>query len=151
MVEANYVGNKGTRLGTNLMNINELDPKYLALGSLLSRPVTSAEAQAAGIGAPYAGFTKSVGQALRPYPQYLAINQRSNPNGNSTYHALQMKAEKRMSMGLTWLAYTWSKALVRRQYSGGRRPLRPDVLQPAPGEGHQHRRCPAGGGHQLPV
>ncbi|HWQ53601.1 MAG TPA: TonB-dependent receptor [Bryobacteraceae bacterium] len=112
MVEANYVGNKGTRLGTNLININELDPKYLSLGSLLSRPVTSPEAQAAGIAVPYAGFNKSVGQALRPYPQYLAINQRSNPNGNSTYHSLQVKGEKRMSMGLSWLAaYTWSKSL----------------------------------------
>jgi hypothetical protein len=112
MIEADYVGNKGTRLGTNLMNINELDPKYLSLGSLLSRPATSAEAQAAGIALPYAGFNKSVGQALRPYPQYLAISERSNPNGNSTYHALQVKAEKRMSGGLTALvAYTWSKSL----------------------------------------
>ena len=112
VVEANYVGNKGTRLGTNLMNINELDPKYLALGSLLSRPVTSAEAQAAVIAVPYPGFTRSVGQALRPYPQYLAISQRSNPNGNSTYHSLQVKGEKRMSMGLTYLvAYTWAKGI----------------------------------------
>ena len=112
MIEADYVGNKGTRLGTNLININELDPRYLALGSLLSRPANSADAQAAGIALPYPGFNKSVGQALRPYPQYLAINQRSNPNGNSTYHSLQVKAEKRMSMGLTYLvAYTWAKSL----------------------------------------
>jgi hypothetical protein len=112
MIEADYVGNKGTRLGTNLININELDPQYLSLGSLLSRPATSPEAQAAKIQLPYAGFNKSVGQALRPYPQYLAISERSNPNGNSTYHALQVKAEKRMSGGLTGLvAYTWSKSL----------------------------------------
>lgn len=113
-IDVNYVGNKGTRMGTNLMNFNELDPKYLALGStLLSRPVTSAEAQAANIPIPYPGFTGSVAQALRPYPQYLAINSRSNPNGNSTYHALQAKVEKRFSRGFTVLAaYTWSKSLT---------------------------------------
>jgi hypothetical protein len=112
VLEANYVGTKGTRMGTNLMNINELDPQYLALGSVLTQPVTSASAQALGIALPYPGFNRSVGQALRPYPQYLAINQRSNPNGNSTYHSLQMKAEKRMSMGLSYLAaYTWSKSI----------------------------------------
>jgi len=45
-------------------------------------------------------------------PQYLNIENRSNPNGNSTYHALQMKAEKRMKTGLTFLgSYTWSKNL----------------------------------------
>lgn len=112
LLEAAYVGDKGTRLGNGLINLNELDPQYLRLGSLLSLPVTSAQAQAAGIPIPYAGFNRSVAQALRPYPQYLAINNRSNPNGNSTYHALQVKADKRMSYGLTYLlSYTWSKTI----------------------------------------
>ncbi|HWB98604.1 MAG TPA: hypothetical protein VG672_17965, partial [Bryobacteraceae bacterium] len=91
---------------------NEVDPRYLSLGSLLTQPAASAQARAAGIALPYAGFQGSVAQALRPYPQYLAISERSNPNGNSTYHALQVKAQKRMSFGLTYLvAYTWSKTL----------------------------------------
>ena len=38
MVEADYVGNKGTRLGTNLININELDPKYLRAGATAEPP-----------------------------------------------------------------------------------------------------------------
>jgi hypothetical protein len=53
-----------------------------------------------------------VAQSLRPYPQYLNIISRSNPNGNSTYHALQTKLEKRFSSGLSFLgAYTWSKTI----------------------------------------
>jgi hypothetical protein len=120
LVEVAYVGNKGTRLGTNYMNWNEVDPKYLSLGSLLTQPVTSAAAQAANIPLPYPGFTGSVQQALRPYPQYQGIPNRSGPVGNSTYHSLQAKAEKRMSAGLTYLvAYTWSKAISDNDMQAG--------------------------------
>ncbi|MFL6350705.1 MAG: TonB-dependent receptor domain-containing protein [Bryobacteraceae bacterium] len=50
-------------------------------------------------------------QARRPYPQFgpfAAIQNR----GNSTYHALQLKVEKRYSHGLSFLsAFTFSKAI----------------------------------------
>jgi hypothetical protein len=112
LVEASYVGVKGTRLGTNLNNINELDPAYLNLGSLLTRPANSPEAVAANIRLPYPSFTGTVAQALRPYPQFANVLERSMPNGNSTYHALQTKIEKRFSSGFSVLAaYTWSKTL----------------------------------------
>ncbi len=78
----------------------------------LTQNINSAAAAQAGIAAPYAGFTGSVAQALRPYPQYLNITEIANPNGNSTYYALQMKLTKRYSNGLTLLvSYTWSKSL----------------------------------------
>ena len=119
-VEAAYVGVKGTRLGNGLISLNQVDPRYLSLGTLLTQSVTSAAAQAAGIRIPYAGFTGSVAQALRPYPQYLAIVNNSNPNGNSTYHALQVKLTKRLSHGLTVLgAYTWAKSLTDGNIAAG--------------------------------
>lgn len=112
LVEGSYVGIKGTRLGTNLININEVDPRYLSLGSLLTQSITSPAAAAAGLTAPYPGFTGSVAQALRPYPQYLNIPDVANPNGNSTYHAFQLKVEKRFSQGLTLLgSYTRAKSI----------------------------------------
>ena len=112
LAEAAYVGVKGTRLSTNLININEVDPRYLSLGALLTRPANSVEAQAAGIRLPWAGFSGTVAQALRPYPQYNNIQARYNPNGNSTYHALQTKIDKRFSRGFSILAaYTWSKTI----------------------------------------
>jgi hypothetical protein len=119
-VEAAYVGVKGTHLGSGLMSINQVDPRYLALGSLLTQSVTSAAAQAAGIRVPYSAFTGSVAQALRPYPQFLSIVNNSNPNGNSTYNALQLKLTKRLSHGLTVQgAYTWAKTLTDGNIAAG--------------------------------
>lgn len=120
VVDASYVGVKGTRLGNNLINLNEVDPKYLSLGAVLTQNVNSAAAQAAGIGLPYAGFNGSVAQALRPFPQYLGIPNNANPNGNSTYHALQVKLDKRFSNGFALLgAYTWAKSLSDGDIAAG--------------------------------
>jgi hypothetical protein len=126
-LEVAYVGVKGTRLGNGLISINQVDPRYLSLGTLLTQPATSAAAQAAGIRIPYAGFTGSVAQALRPYPQYLNIVNNSNPNGNSTYNALQVKLTKRLTHGLTVQgAYTWAKTLTDGSIMAGGGPAGQD-------------------------
>jgi hypothetical protein len=50
-------------------------------------------------------------QARRPYPQYGPFTSIEN-HGNSNYHALQLKAEKRLSAGLLFLsAFTYSKSI----------------------------------------
>lgn len=50
-------------------------------------------------------------QSLRPYPQYGPFTSIEN-RGNSTYHAFQIKAEKRTSHGLYFLsAFTYSKSI----------------------------------------
>jgi hypothetical protein len=119
-VEVAYVGVKGTHLGNGLMSINQVDPKYLSLGTVLTQSVTSAAAVAAKIPIPYAGFTGSVAQALRPYPQYLNIVNNSSPTGNSTYNALQVKLTKRLSHGITMQgAYTWAKSLTDGSIAAG--------------------------------
>ena len=111
-IELTYLGTKGTRLGSGLVRLNELDPKYLSLGTLLSRPFNSPEAIAAGIVSPYTGFTGSVAQALRPYPQYLNLDNRSNPSGSSTYHAFQTQVSIRALAGLdVQMAYTFAKTI----------------------------------------
>jgi hypothetical protein len=131
-IEAAYVGVKGTRLGNGLISLNQVDPKYLSLGALLTQNITTAAAQAAGIKAPYAGFTGSVVQALRPYPQFLNIVNNSNPNGNSTYNALQMKFTKRLSHGLSVLgAYTWAKSLTDGNIMAGGGPAGQDFYNRA--------------------
>lgn len=49
-------------------------------------------------------------QRLRPFPQFNDVTLLYPPWGNSTYHALTAKFEKRYSSGLNFLVnYTWSK------------------------------------------
>jgi hypothetical protein len=51
-------------------------------------------------------------QALRPFPQFTDVIQHNPAFGNSSYHALNLKLEKRYSAGLNFLMnYTWSKFL----------------------------------------
>ena len=126
-LEVAYVGVKGTHLGNSLVSINQLNPSYLSLGSLLTQSITSAAAKSAGIVAPYPGFSGSVAQALRPYPQFLNITDQADPNGNSTYNAFQAKLVKRLSGGLTILgSYTWSKSLTDGNIAAGGGPAGQD-------------------------
>ncbi|MBI3681256.1 MAG: TonB-dependent receptor [Acidobacteria bacterium] len=51
-------------------------------------------------------------QTARPFPQFTNVVMKSPAWGNSTYHALNVKLEKRYSSGLNFLMnYTWSKFL----------------------------------------
>lgn len=51
-------------------------------------------------------------QRLRLFPQFSSVILRSPPWGNSSYHSLNVKLEKRYSGGLNFLVnYTWSKFL----------------------------------------
>ena len=112
-LELSYLGTKGTRLGNGLVHLNELNPSLLSLGSLLSQPYNSAAAIAAGITAPYPGFTGSVAQSLRPYPQYLDIWDRADPSGSSTYHSFQTQFTVRASRGFDLqFAYTHAKTIA---------------------------------------
>jgi hypothetical protein len=112
-----YVGSKGTRLPVRT-DINQVDPKYLTTvsTSLLNSSINSPAVVAAGYTVPYPGFTGSLAQALRPFPQYANMSaggRGSDTTGNSTYHSLQVTALKRISNGLSGtLAYTWSKDLT---------------------------------------
>jgi hypothetical protein len=118
-VEGTYVGSHSTHLilGGSLSNMNTLDPKNLALGNLLFQDISSSAAASAGYSSPYAAFTTqsthTVGQSLRPYPQYLNVSEEWGPRGISRFNSLQLKMTKRYASGLTLLAfYTWSKNMT---------------------------------------
>jgi len=116
LLDLGYIGQRGTALPSGLENINQVPFKYLSLGATLNADINSAAAQAAGVGLPYPGFTGSVSQALRPYPQFSDIRNLYQPIGWSTYNAMQMRLQRRYSAGLSFLAaYTLSKSIV----SGG--------------------------------
>jgi len=124
--EAGYNAVVGHHLTARLVNINQVDPRIFnqfvsSLGaqnaiSLFSRNINSPEARAAGIPIPWAGFNGSVAQALRPYPQYNLIDtgqDGGDRSGNSSYHALILKFEKRSATGLALLSsYVLSKSFT---------------------------------------
>ena len=126
-----YIGNHATRLNSNLQQLNAIDPKYLRLGNKLNDPINSAQGQAdlasVGItepswfrplycpGEPAASCTEPIGQLLVPFPQYKGITTNCclENLGQSTYHALEAKLERRFRNGLNLLAsYTFSKTLT---------------------------------------
>jgi hypothetical protein len=116
LLDLGYIGQRGTALPSGLENLNQVDFKYLGLGTTLNADINSAAARAANIGLPYAGFAGSVSQSLRPYPQFSDIRNLYQPIGWSTYNAMQMRLQKRYSAGVSFLAaYTISKSIV----SGG--------------------------------
>jgi hypothetical protein len=118
-VSAGYVASVGRHLYAT-QQINQLYPSAQLLpDSLLRSHIDSAQARAAGINSPFAGFTQlwgtrgTVAQALRPYPQFGDMEIYGSTYGNSNYHSFQLKVDKRYRGGLTGtLAYTWSKFLT---------------------------------------
>jgi hypothetical protein len=110
LIDVAYLGSHGTRLN-NYVPYNQVDPKYLSLGSLLSLNITDPRVIAQGFQAPYAGFTGTLAQALRPYPQYNNITHTYLGQGAFTYNALQAKVEKRYSALALMAGYTWEKNL----------------------------------------
>lgn len=120
-----YVGQASHKLPANLEHLNQVPSQYLSLGNTLNAHIDSAVARAAGISAPWDGFQAAMGanatvrQALRPFPQFLTVRNDIQPTGNSTYHAMQLKLQKRFSRGLSFLvSYTLSKTISDSDQNG---------------------------------
>jgi hypothetical protein len=126
-----YVGQHATRLLSNLAQINTPNPKYNFLGSELTYEVDGSDGNNGpailsqlGVSVPSwfvpgwgsgPGGQATIGQLLRPFPQYGAITSNCclENLGQSTYNALQATLERRFRNGLNLLAsYTFSKTLT---------------------------------------
>ena len=150
VVELDYNGVYGSDLQAGLLNpnqvpmsvVNDLIARFGPIGArdLLNSSITSPAAVAAGIRPPYPEFTnpavqrsRTVGQALRPYPQYLAVNAQSgggDKTGRSHYHAGVVKVNRRLSGGVSFQAsYAYSKLMTDADsFSGSGRAL--DAARP---------------------
>ena len=139
-LEVDYNGSKGSNLQANLLNlnqvplsaVNDLIARFGTSGAitLLNSQANSTAAVAAGIKIPYANFTnpavqttRSVAQALRPFPQYGTINT-SNSGGDKTgrsmYHAGVLKLTQRMTGGFLFQgSYTYSKLMTNADAFSG--------------------------------
>lgn len=111
MIEAAYVGSRGVRLVGPTENLNQVFPADFAQGSALKQQVTNPFFGVLTSGA-LTGRTVAREQLLRPYPQYTGVSRANPAFGNSVYHSLQLKLEKRLAHGLSALvSYTASKNL----------------------------------------
>jgi hypothetical protein len=120
VVEARYVGWKAQGLFSTLDNINQLDPKYLSLGDVLTDDINSPEAIAAGITKPYPSFEGTVAQSLRAFPQYGRINPNAELLGQGNHHSLQLQIQNRLSNDLLFLAnYVWAKTMTDQGLGAG--------------------------------
>jgi hypothetical protein len=116
-VQASYAGSKGDFLGGSGRGFfaNQLDPRYLVLGNLLTATANAANIAAAaaivpGVALPYPNFNGTIGQMLRPFPQYSGVTDVYGNVAESTYHSLQLTFERRRANGLTVNAnYTFSR------------------------------------------
>jgi hypothetical protein len=121
-----YTGNNGKYEdgGGRSIWTNQMDPKYLVLGSLLTAQATAANIAAAqaivpGVSLPFANFRGTISQMLRPFPQYSGLADPFGNIGQSNYNALQVTFAKRLAGGVTFNAnYTLSKNFS--DFNGGR-------------------------------
>jgi len=110
-----YAGNRGDHLhlggsGVALVNINQLDPKYLSLGAALQQQVPNPFFGISQAGAFATQPTLARGQLMRPFPQFGDVMETQVTEGRSRYHAVTAKLERRLSSG--WggrFSYIWSR------------------------------------------
>jgi hypothetical protein len=108
-VDLAYLGNRGTNLQSGaVFQLNSLEPQYLALGNSLNELVPNPFAGIIRSG-PLSSATVARRQLLLPYPQYTSVAQQFPNAITSRYHAMVVKAERRVENGLTFLgSYVWS-------------------------------------------
>lgn len=83
LLEVGYLGNVSHHLTANDLTINQLRPEQFGPGNT---------------------------QLLRPFPQFSNVSMLNPAIGNSTYHAVFFKTERRFATGFLFLAhYTFSK------------------------------------------
>lgn len=115
ILEAGYIGNKGNHLiDGGRSAYNQLPEQYMSLGNSLNDQVPN----------PFYGVitdptsslrlaTVQRRQLLAPYPQYTGVNAAARPTGNSIYHSVVLRVQKRFSSGIGFLvAYTGGKEIT---------------------------------------
>ncbi|MGH9769408.1 MAG: TonB-dependent receptor domain-containing protein, partial [Blastocatellia bacterium] len=112
VAEVAYAGSKITHVGIPDTNINQLTVEQLAQGNALLQqapnPFFGQIPRSSSLGDP----TIPRAQLLRPFPRFTTVSLYRNNVGNTSYHALHAKLEKRLSRGLAFLvSYTRSKLI----------------------------------------
>ncbi|MCX6611979.1 MAG: carboxypeptidase regulatory-like domain-containing protein, partial [Acidobacteria bacterium] len=124
VLELNYTGSRGTHLFMPITTLSPLNPNEwsrgrTALNGLVTNPFFGQINDSRSV---YAQPTVQLNRLLRPMPQFAGtgVGTAEPARGDSSYHALQVKWEKRYSAGLTFLGhYTWSKMIDNVSHTSG--------------------------------
>ncbi len=111
-LEIGYAGSKITHVGIPDTNVNQLTVQQLEAGLPLLQKVPNPYfgqiPRSSSLGDP----TISQAQLIKPYPRFTTVSFFRDNVGNTNYHALQARLEKRFSSGLSFLAsYAFSKLI----------------------------------------
>ena len=110
VVQITYSGSHGVHL-PGIREWNQLNPSDLSDGSKLNSKVANPFHGVITSG-PLSAPTITLGQSLRPYPQFTGVSSRLATFGLSSYNAMFVTFQKRTSHGLTLSAsYTWAKMI----------------------------------------
>lgn len=110
LLDLTYIGTRGIHL-TAPFELNQLNPKYLSLGTGLNTLVPNPFQPYVSIGA-LSQPKVAREQLLLPYPQFTDVTEVNSTWGGSNYQAAQVKLNKRITHGVSFLvAYTFSKWL----------------------------------------
>jgi len=145
--------------GSSPINLPSL--QYLKLGALLTataNPTNIAAAQAIfpNLALPFPNFVGTIGQMIRPYPQYSGISAPWFDVGQSNYQGMQVTVSRRFAGGATFSGgYTFSKELDNLLAST-RNPFDYSLEKSRGGIDHRHvfqgtfsYQLPFGKGHKL--
>ena len=112
LVEVDYAEVRGRGLNSTI-DLNQVNPSYLSLGSLLQQQISSPSVVAAGFKKPYPNFpdTGTLAQSLRPFPQFLNVWSRNSGLGRTWYDAATFKVHRRFGAWQFSASYVRSKSL----------------------------------------
>lgn len=121
VIETGYMGNKGLRLPVD-HQMNWVPLQYLSNSP--TRDQANIDRMTANVANPFAGLipgttlngsTVQRQQLLRPYPQFTGLTMQQRNDGSSTFHAFQVRVERRFSAGFSAMAnYQFSKLIESR-------------------------------------
>jgi hypothetical protein len=112
LIDAAYVGSKGTHLPIQTQSINYLPASLLTLQNYLLAQTNNPFQGKVPVTSPFNTPTISNGQLLRRFPQFGSVTLASQGSGDSVYESFQLKIRKNFGAGGTaLLAYTNSKLI----------------------------------------
>src|SRR5262249_2960234 len=134
VVEASYVGNRGTHIEIN-RNINTVPNRFLSAlptrdAARISYLTGTVSNPFAGLGIPEVGASSTISRQnlMKPFPEFGNVVTTTN-DGYSWYHSAQLRIEKRFSKGYTVQAsYTHSKFMQASEYLNPADPRPTEVI-----------------------